>query len=372
MRIRIGMLTIAVTVLAAGPASAADRTVAKPTDLACGKNTTFHSIQAAVAASNPGDTIHVCPGLYEEQVRIPAGKNNLKLVSVNDRQAAVRFPPGVLTDPKSVIEVSATGVVIHGFTIEGPWQDTSDCTSMRHYGIRVDSGGSAKIESNHITLIEDAIPALRGCQDGVAIQVGRQAEGQTGSAEIVGNTIDKYQKNGPTIDNTGSFGNIHDNTIDGGGDNSIIAKNGIQVGRGATAKVEHNQVFNNYYSGPGPPPAGDMDDSNDGTGVLVFEVTGGVMVNANTLYLNDLGFVVGTASGVLVSNNTTNSNVFDGLRAESDTSGNTFQGNKSSSNGTHDCHDDSTGTGTAGTANTWKDNQGVTQNKPGLCKPPGG
>src|SRR6185436_12842240 len=107
---------------------------------------------------------------------------------------------GVLTDPKAVVAVrGATGVGIKEFTIEGPWQDTSDCTSTRHYGIKVDQAGSAKIESNHITQIQDAVSALRGCQDGVAIQVGRSGESTTGSAEIVHNVIDKFQKNGPTI-----------------------------------------------------------------------------------------------------------------------------------------------------------------------------
>jgi len=33
-----------------------------------------------------------------------------------------------------------------------------------------------------------------------------------------------------------------------------------------------------------------------------------------------------------------------------------------------DCYDDTTGTGTAGTANTWFRNNGETENRPGLCK----
>ena len=364
-------LALAAIALGASPAWAADRIVAKPTDLACGKGTTFHTIQSAVNASSAGDSIHVCPGLYREQVVIGPGKNNLKLESVKDKQAAIKFPAGVLNDPKAVVLVrQAKGVEIKKFTIEGPWEDTSDCTSTRHYGIKVDTGGSAKIDSNHITMIWDNIPALRGCQDGVAIQVGRSGEMTSGSAEIVHNVIDKYQKNGPTIDGAGSSGNVHENTIDGGGDNYIIAKNGIQISRGASAKVEKNEVFNNYYSGVGPPPPADAPDDNDGTGILIFSVTGGVTVHENTLYLNDLGLDLGTASGVLIDSNTTTSNTFDGLRAESDTSGNTFQGNQSSSNGTHDCHDDSTGTSTAGTANTWKDNQGVTQTPMGICKSP--
>lgn len=371
MRVRILLLVVTALAVSASPALATDRLVAKPTDLACGKPTAFITIQDAVDAANPGDTVKVCPGLYQEQVTVGPGKNNVKLESVKSRQAAIRYPAGLLTDPKAVVAVrQATGVSIKGFTIEGPWQDTSDCTSTRHYGIKVDQGGSAKIESNRITQIQDALSALRGCQDGIAIQVGRASETTTGSAEIVNNVIDKYQKNGPTIDGPGSFGKVQGNTIDGGGDHNIIAKNGVQVGRGASAKVEKNKIFNNYYSGVGPPPAGDGDDSNDSTGVLVFQVNGGVTVHENTLYLNDLGFAIFDASGVLIDHNVTNSNVFDGLRADPGATGNRFEGNKSSSNGSHDCHDETTGGGTAGTANTWKDNQGVTQTPAGICKSP--
>ena len=380
MRVHIAFLVVAAFAVTASPALATDRLVAKPTDLACGKPTAYLTIQAAVDAANPGDTVKVCPGLYQEQVTIGPGKNNVKLESVKHWQAAIRYPTGVLTDPKAVVAVrGATGVGIKEFTIEGPWQDTSDCTSTRHYGIKVDQAGSAKIESNHITQIQDAVSALRGCQDGVAIQVGRSGESTTGSAEIVHNVIDKFQKNGPTIDGAGSSGKVQENTIDGGGDHNIIAKNGVQISRGASAKVEKNRIFNHYFTGAGPPPASDGDDSNDGTGILVFNVNGGVTVHENTLTFNDLGFSIfgdasqagpPTASGVMIDNNVTNANVFDGLRADPGATGNTFQGNKSSSNESHDCHDDTTGTGTAGTANTWKDNQGNTQTPEGICKRP--
>lgn len=113
-----------------------------------------------------------------------------------------------------------------------------------------------------------------------------------------------------------------------------------------------------------------MDDSNDATGVLVFEVTGGVEVNNNDAYSNDLGVGVGTASGVRISN-LTHDNTFDGLRAESDTMQILFAENRSQSNGVTDCHDDSHGTGTADTANTWKNDFGVTQTPPGICRPNG-
>src|SRR5438034_5055158 len=185
MRKRIALLAMTAMAVGASPALATDRIVAKPTDLACGKSTPFDTIQSAVNASKAGDSIHVCPGLYQERVVIGAGKDNLKLDSVKDWQAAIRFPSTTPSgaDPDAVVRVTqAKGVEIHDFTIEGPWTDTAFCVEAlgRHYGVRVDSGGSAKIDSNHITLIEDANSALRGCQDGVAVQVGRNFESTTG------------------------------------------------------------------------------------------------------------------------------------------------------------------------------------------------
>ena len=57
------------------------------------------------------------------------------------------------------------------------------------------------------------------------------------------------------------------------------------------------------------------------------------------------------------------------IRIEADgNSGNVITGNKLRHNAEHDCHDDTVGTGTAGTANTWEKNEGDTENRPGLCR----
>jgi hypothetical protein len=37
-------------------------------------------------------------------------------------------------------------------------------------------------------------------------------------------------------------------------------------------------------------------------------------------------------------------------------------------NGAHDCHDETAGGGTAGTANIWRKNQGDTATPPGICR----
>jgi parallel beta-helix repeat protein len=68
----------------------------------------------------------------------------------------------------------------------------------------------------------------------------------------------------------------------------------------------------------------------------------------------------------IVQDNQSDHNRRDGLRVDASSTGNTITGNRLTRNGAHDAHDDSTGTGTAGTANTWTGNLGRTQNRHGL------
>jgi hypothetical protein len=63
-------------------------------------------------------------------------------------------------------------------------------------------------------------------------------------------------------------------------------------------------------------------------------------------------------------------NARDGIRIEAGANaGNQIVDNEILRNGEHDCHDDTAGLGTAGTANLWIDNDAVTSNRPGLCPP---
>ena len=225
----------------------------------------------------------------------------------------------------------------------------------------MDGNASATIEKNHITEIRSTSPALRGCQNGVGIQVGRQAEGQVGTATITGNTIDLYQKNGMTIDNAGSFAKVENNVVTDAGATEITAPNGIQVSRGANANVRNNKVSGNVYAGA---PA------SNGTGILLFQAGSGVLVENNEVFENDDGISLYDTDGATIKRNKSHDQlVYDGLFADSDSTGNVFDSNQAMNNTEHDCHDDSVGTGTAGTANTWKGNKGNTQNRPVSASP---
>jgi parallel beta-helix repeat protein len=131
-------LTVVVQAGTAGAAIPAGATVVGADSAACGGATpNFASISAAVSAASAGDTIYVCPGVYDESVVIT---KSLTLLGSQNGVAAddptVRTDPSqesiidapVITDPNNASQTTATspieysaavGGTVDGFTLEG-------------------------------------------------------------------------------------------------------------------------------------------------------------------------------------------------------------------------------------------------------------
>jgi parallel beta-helix repeat protein len=386
----------------------------------------YPTIQAAVNASGPNDTVKVCPGTYPEQVRV-IGPNHdgLKLESLEPLQAIIQWPAVELSPLALVYFNDVEGASIRGFTATGPFTFPG-CSPERHEGVLVDDAYDIRITHNHITEIKNSNPALYGCQEGDAVSIGRRdlvpCTGTPGTARVEHNLIDEYQKNGVQVFNPGSSADVDHNEITGSRDplvQVIIASNGVVVICGAAADVDHNVISNNNYT-PTPlssgvivaeaPPGSSSVDHN-----ILFDNDYGIAVDtqnqlevshndvfdhrADGIYLcGDMSFGCGPATGNVVRSNKVEDNrgngialydadanllksnhverngtpggdTTDGLRVESGSANNQIISNHMDDNVMHDCHDDSAGTGTAGTANTWRSNRGETENRPGLCRP---
>ncbi|HEX9096850.1 MAG TPA: right-handed parallel beta-helix repeat-containing protein [Candidatus Dormibacteraeota bacterium] len=326
-------------------------------------NAQYNSIQAAVDAASPGATIKVCAGTYTEQVTIPSGKDDLTLHSVPDLQAIIQAP-AVMTSPKAIVRVNgAQNTTIRHFTIEGP--GGGPCDSIEE-GVRVDNGGSALITDNHISKIQDS--PFSGCQNGIGVRIGRNFDGTYGSATIVHNLIDNYQKGGIVVDGqlaTGapvSHAEVAYNQVQGVGPTPLIAQNGIQVSRGAVANVHNNTVTGNAYA----------PKTVTSVGILLFEDSSpDTQVSHNDASANDEGIGLYTTTNTTISHNNAHDNLSgDGLFADSDTASNVISYNRFENNTPFDCEDASTGTNNppANVANLWVKDFGDTESRPGLCK----
>lgn len=389
-------------------------------------NANYTTIQSAVTASGPGDTVKVCPGTYAEQVRITGhGHDKLKLESLKPLQAIIKWPTGE-SPPLALVDFNmADHVTLRGFTIAGPFTFPA-CSPERHEGVLVEDAFDERIEHNHITMIANSVAALRGCQEGDAVAIGHRigtCSGTVpGSADLKDNLIDEYQKNGVQIFNPGSSAKVDHNEIVGpaGTVQPHAASNGVVVLCGAAAEIEHNLIRDNRFTGSlalatsggvivadAPPDSTEVEHNrivNNDYGIetdtqnkleiehndVLSSVTDGIIlcgdmtqgcgpatglvVRSNKVEDNGgNGIVLFDADSNLLKSNhvedngTGLSDATDGIRLDANSRGNEIRDNHLDDNVTHDCHDDSTGTGTALTANIWKGNHGETENRPGLC-----
>jgi parallel beta-helix repeat protein len=390
---------------------------------------TFVSIQAAVNASGPNDTVKVCPGTYMEQVTIAGpGHDGLRLESLTPLGATIQFPATTSTNHQLIDVSDSDGVTIRGFVISGPFNSLG-CSADRWEGVLFESNATdGRLDHNHVTLIRDADPLLWGCQQGDAVAIGRRLltdppDGVPASAEIDHNVIDRYQKNGVQAVNPGTEAIVHHNTINASTDallQGLIASNGIVVFRGAAATVEFNSVANNRYT---PFPLS--------TGIILDEAPAGSSeVDHNSVFNNDFGIESDTQLGLDISHNsvyqnlsdaitlcgevtfgcgpaqqnvvrandvtgnggsgialfgaddnllksnhvenngTSNGDTTDGIRVDSTSMGNQILDNHMHANLHHDCHDDSNGAGSGvpPTANIWSGDIGDTENRDELCR----
>jgi hypothetical protein len=254
----------------------------------------WQTIQFAVNNSFvvTGDAINVAPGTYIECVLISKSiilKGATGQMTTTIIKAPATLPPA--SDPlSSIIIVSGTGVnfEISGLTIQGP--GPSGCGSMGR-GIFIRDGANANIHNNQILDIRD--DPFSGCQNGIGIQVGRNAWSTTGTATITNNLIQGYQKGGIVVDNSGSNAIISGNTITGAGTTSITAQNGIQISRGATATLSGNTVSGNSFHLIG--------NSSDwgACGILLYQSGAVSLTGANNLSGNDQNFYTSGVTGAI-------------------------------------------------------------------------
>jgi len=358
----------------------------------------FNTIQAAVNAAHAGDRILVATGTYREQVVVGSGKNHLDLQAAGN---AIITAPATYNDAtRALVHINgARDVDVTGFRIQGG----TDATGP-NFGVLVDGGGSADVRFNRIVNIRDN--PLSGRQEGVGIQFGQLTSGGAGTGSASRNSIEGYQKGGIVVIGQGSNAEVSHNTIRGAGATDVIAQNGIQISDGARARVEHNVVSGNKFTG----------NDFEGVGILVFN-TSNVQINHNRTFDNDEGILLfgdtgSVVSHVTVSHNDSFNNTFngiglfnvtnsivehndtshnssdginlemsshnqvshnkaffngrDGIALEADAIQNTIVHNNLLHNVVFDAFDDSIGNGTAGTANTWDHNHFHTSSPSGL------
>lgn len=245
----------------------------------------FNSIQEAIDAAPEDATVRVKEGTYEEVIKI-----NKSMWLQGEGADSTIIKPSI--ELNAIVTVSGQGVSakITGFTVQGPCTVKGPESFLA--GILIRDGAYCEIRENIIKDIKE-VPNLAGMQRGIGVFVGKESWGTTGTATIEDNVICGYQKGGIVVDNVGSEADIIGNQITGWGETPVIAQNGIQVSRGATAIVQENTVSGHWYTG----------DNWSSAGILLYEA-GDTTVTGNTLNKNQVAIYTNSrASFPAVLNN---------------------------------------------------------------------
>ncbi len=398
----------------------------------------FTSIQAAVDAAKPGDTIEVCLGTYRENVFInktltllgaQAGVDPITGLRTNPANESIvtKFaiqgtshvridgfsmndPDGVpLVDQLNQDDTIANNIVLPGAS-EGVLLFETQATTLIDNEIEGTIGDGIGVDGTNSTSVDDSLqrnavvnPGLNGIDlveaNGVVVEgnslSGSKSAGlniqqsynvnalnnlvfaNTIGAHIVNSAFNAVQQNTVEfnrfegIDVVGDQGDvITANTVSGNttsGVGSAIVLDGVFGGE----TVENTSVLQNHSHGievfgisTGVRVSGNTVENNGGDGIGL-NGTSHSLVAGNLASGNAVGIHLVGASFNLILENNVSKNRGDGILIDPTSQGNVVQGNVEFGNVGFDAEDDSTGTGTAGTANTWTHNSEGRDNRGG-------
>jgi parallel beta-helix repeat protein len=222
-------------------------------------NADYTTIQAAVTAAAPGDTIEVCPGVYHERVSITKNDLRLKAKSEDGRPVVVDGDQLMTPVPADFQLQNVSGVEIDGFVLRNGHEAdilmlNADDNIIRHNVTKTAGHDGIELESG---------------------SSGNRIEHNVTTDNLAGNAC------GIQIRDAGSTGNVvRHNTAE---NNNW----GIRIGLGATA----NEVRNN------------LSEDNRAFGILNFSGANLTVLEHNHVFDNPTGISVSTSSGVRVIGN---------------------------------------------------------------------
>jgi hypothetical protein len=300
------LAVLSAVALCAAPARASKLTVSNTTPPCAGAK--FNTIQSAINAASPGDTVAVCAGTYTEQLSIT---KNLRLDAVT---GAALVPGAIRQNTMSLatadgiaaaILVSGAGnVIISGLIVDGANNALTEC-APRLIGVYFqNSSGSLRHSAvRNFKLSAD----LNGCQSGTGVFVESGA-GQSSNVEVVDCSIHDYQKNGVTANELGTSVAIQSNVVTGIGPTTGAAQNGIQIGFSATGTIRENAVADNLWS----PCLNVQTCQTVATDILVTG-SNGVVVDDNTVGLAQVGIFIDGDNAQVRNNKSFAASVFENI-----------------------------------------------------------
>jgi hypothetical protein len=278
----------------------------------------YATIQAAIDAARPGDTVEIHAGTYPEQLTIDKDLTiqgaGAELTTV---QAPAELETGSLGQPVLVDVRGGARVKISKLTVSGPGPSACDENSLAA-GIQVTEEAHLDLSFSRVLHIHDT-PKHDCNHRGFGIRIGHFALGEVGHARVEHVVVSDFQAVGIVVLSPGSDAVITDNLVDAAiGPTEVVDPSGIAVGNGAVAKVRRNVVRGSRCTSPeelgcGADPISELQAAGLGNGPG--EPPGrGTEFAHNLVSASDVGlYLAGTSDCCSVHHNTFVDNRYFGV-----------------------------------------------------------
>jgi hypothetical protein len=320
--------TLCVMAVTASAASAATVYVSNSAPVVAGGKScaqpAFSTVKEGIVAA-AGGTVNICAGTYTEQISIGSG---VKLKAVNGVGTATLAMPSSPSESSSScdtkeglkqtdeISICTAGTVsITGVNVEAI-APIETCAGGLN-GIFVAGGATLKATSVSIDGASTSLNAFKGCQKGIAVDVGSASHSEVGHASLKSVTVFGYQKNGPTVSGAGSTLAITNSTITGEGASPFTGQNGVEVAFGGKGTIKKTEVSANECNAPTCGATGEQ-----ASGVLFFEAAAGSNISSSSASENDLGVYYSSGESapstpdVTISKDVLTGNRYEGIELE--------------------------------------------------------
>lgn len=399
----------------------ATRLIIVDDDIAEGDENAFrkNTIQEGVDTAESGDTVRVKPGTYDEDVTVDVG--DLTLEGPNAGICGDDDDRGSEATIEGQVVLSADGTTLDGFDVSPPpaemnaegeavrISNTPDDVTVKNNVVRdfeedgvpewegiegiVAFGGDATDSITNATICCNKVENIEGRNEkgGAA---GIMVQGNVASATIKDNVVsdiglkETMFAQGVVVTDTDNHNvvpavvDVVDNEL-----SSIRAVlssdfHGVGVGietDGTAYLISENEIKGNNIGVEVKVAADDTeisgneikDTSADGSynngGVGIFIGDDNTTIKENEVKNTDFDGIRGDGDSSEIKENEVKDSGEDGIHLLEDASDNTVKENEMKDSDDFDAHDDSNGSRTAGTANTWEDNECETDSPDGLC-----